>query len=262
MHTHTYTHTCTCTHTHTHVHTHSHTQATDADEPNTLNTQITYSISPTTYSRIDSSSGVVVISGLDFEATTAPHHTVIFTITATDGGPNRLTGTATINVTVLVCVYVWFRDLFLHFRKVFADMYVCVYTCMCACIILCVCECVHVHVCELTLLEEPYLVLQDSGEAAPVFNQLTYSAEIAESHNVGDPIPGLVVMATDSEGHDISYSVVNTLGGGSFFSVDSSSGQISLAHEVDFDPPNNDQILVFQVHNITIIIIVIKCVFS
>ena len=80
-----------------------------------------------------------------------------------------------------------------------------------------------------------------------MFNPLTYAGTIPESHGAGNPIPGLIVSATDPvEGHTISYSVVNTFEGGSFFSVDSNTGQISLAHEVDFEIPDN-RLLFFQV---------------
>ena len=77
-------------------------QATDGDQPGTVNSMLSYSISPTTNFGIQSSTGVINAFELDCE--TAMTHTLI--VTATDAGTSPRTGSATINVRLQVSHYV------------------------------------------------------------------------------------------------------------------------------------------------------------
>ena len=64
---------------------------------------------------------------------------------------------------------------------------------------------------------------------------------------MGSAIPGLVISAIDeAENHTITYSIDPDSEDASTFSINSDSGQISLAHEVDYEDPT-DQTLTFIV---------------
>ena len=64
---------------------------------------------------------------------------------------------------------------------------------------------------------------------------------------MGSPI-GITVSATDPEpGHTVTYFTVSADTQSAFFHVDQSSGEITLAHEVDADPPTSHSSFSFRV---------------
>lgn len=89
-------------------------QATDADMPNTLNSQIVYAISPSTYSdnfTIDPNSGVLTnSSNLDREFLDSKlQGRVELIVTATDKGTPPLSSNVTVIVNIEVSIQIVFR---------------------------------------------------------------------------------------------------------------------------------------------------------
>ncbi len=67
---------------------------------------------------------------------------------------------------------------------------------------------------------------------------------------------GITVVAMDAEiEHTIMYDLVVS-DDSAFFSIDRTSGVVSLAHAVDYDPPANDRSFTFNVSIVIIVIIV------
>ena len=91
-----------------------------------------------------------------------------------------------------------------------------------------------------------FFSLQDSNDLSPVFSPSVYSTTLNEGHAVNSAI-GITVTASDQEGHSIQYSADTTFTDSAFFRVDRTSGAISLAHELNYDPPDNHRAFSFQV---------------
>lgn len=67
------------------------------------------------------------------------------------------------------------------------------------------------------------------------------------SLTIGDPI-GLTVLATDPETeHSLGYFIDASNPHSVYFSVDRTSGVVSLAQAVDYDPPLSHRLLLFAV---------------
>ena len=88
--------------------------------------------------------------------------------------------------------------------------------------------------------------MQDSNDLSPVFSPSVYLTTLSEGHAVNSAI-GITVTASDQEGHSIQYSADTTFTDSAFFRVDRTSGAISLAHELNYDPPDNHRAFSFQV---------------
>lgn len=71
-------------------------------------------------------------------------------------------------------------------------------------------------------------------------------ATINEDHAPSSPV-GITVMATDREGHGIRYSVSPSNPDAIFFSIDETTGVVSLAHAIDVDAPGISSSYNFQV---------------
>ena len=75
----------------------------------------------------------------------------------------------------------------------------------------------------------------------------SYSTTILESHAVGTAI-GITVSATDPEvGHVVTYFTLANEADSAFFSVDQTSGVISLTNGIDADPPTGHSTFQFSV---------------
>ena len=87
---------------------------------------------------------------------------------------------------------------------------------------------------------------QPVNELGPVFVETLYETIVAEDLAVGQDI-GVMVVATDGEQHNVTYSIDSSFQDGSFFSVSSSTGVISLARSLDRDPPASHLMFTFAV---------------
>lgn len=76
--------------------------------------------------------------------------------------------------------------------------------------------------------------------------QQLYSATVDEDHIVGEAV-GVIVEATDEELHGINYSIDFGFQDGSYFSVNSTSGVVTLAQSLDSDPPTGHDLFTFVV---------------
>ena len=95
--------------------------------------------------------------------------------------------------------------------------------------------------------------LQDSNDAAPQFTQNVYTSTITEIHPVGNPV-GIIVQAADPEPHHtITYFTESSDSSSAFFSVDGTSGMVSLAHAVDYDLPARHRQFSFRVRMYVVI---------
>ena len=84
------------------------------------------------------------------------------------------------------------------------------------------------------------------NDQEPVFGQASYAASIVENHVVGTAV-GITVQAMDPEvEHTVRYFTEASDAGSRFFSVDQSTGVISLDQNVDYDPPSNHRDFTFR----------------
>ena len=79
-----------------------------------------------------------------------------------------------------------------------------------------------------------------------MFGASLYSATVPEDREVGQEV-GVTVMATDIEGHEIHYSIHPGYTDGEFFTINETSGIITLALSLDSDPPNSHDSFSFNV---------------
>ncbi len=94
-------------------------------------------------------------------------------------------------------------------------------------------------------------LLQDSNDAAPIFSETVYRGNVTENYPVGNPV-GVIVLATDPESeHSVTYFAEASDPHSAFFSVGRTNGVISLAQDVDYDPPANHREFTFRVNHTT-----------
>jgi hypothetical protein len=88
---------------------------------------------------------------------------------------------------------------------------------------------------------------QDFNDAAPMFTRSVYNGTITENHRIGTPT-GVVLLANDAEpDHMITYFTESGDPSSAFFSVERTTGVLSLAQAVDYDPPAMHRLFTFRV---------------
>ena len=93
-----------------------------------------------------------------------------------------------------------------------------------------------------------YLAILDVNDNPPIFPVLVFLMSVNEHEPVGFPIGS--VNATDADINENSVINFYLVNGTEFFSINVSTGQLSVASDIDREPDNNTAILIVRAANI------------